>query len=333
MPACRRRADYLAYPMRPTPTPASRLPPNKSGLHPRNRQRGRYDFAQLIGCSPELARFVARNAYGDDSIDFADPAAVRALNAALLKFNYGVDHWALPPQYLCPPIPGRADYVHYLADLLAERHGGEVPTGDAVRVLDVGVGANCIYPLIGHGEYGWHFVGFDIDRAALDCAQAMLDANPRFAEAIELRLQGNPRAIFRGMIGERERFHLTLCNPPFHASLAEARAGSERKWRNLGKDDPDAASPRLNFGGHGAELHCPGGEEGFIRRMIAESADYSEQCLWFSSLVSKATTLPVALRALRAAGAREHRVIDMAQGQKRSRILAWTYYDEDERRA
>ncbi|WP_374513006.1 23S rRNA (adenine(1618)-N(6))-methyltransferase RlmF [Niveibacterium sp.] len=333
MPACRRRADYLAYPMRPTPKTASPLPPNKSGLHPRNRQRGRYDFAQLIGCSPALTRFVARNPYGDDSIDFADPAAVRALNAALLKFNYGVDHWALPPQYLCPPIPGRADYVHYLADLLAERHGGEIPTGDAVRVLDVGVGANCIYPLIGHGEYGWHFVGFDIDRAALDCAQTMLDANPSFAAAIELRLQGNPRAIFRGMIGERERFHLTLCNPPFHASLAEARAGSERKWRNLGKADPDAAAPRLNFGGHGAELHCPGGEEGFIRRMIAESADYSEQCLWFSSLVSKAATLPVALRALRAAGAREHRVIDMAQGQKRSRILAWTYYDEDERRA
>jgi 23S rRNA (adenine1618-N6)-methyltransferase len=41
-----------------------------------------------------------------------------------------------------------------------------------VRVLDIGVGANCVYPLIGHAEYGWRFLGVDIDEAALANAQA-----------------------------------------------------------------------------------------------------------------------------------------------------------------
>jgi 23S rRNA (adenine1618-N6)-methyltransferase len=54
-----------------------------------------------------------------------------------------------PANYLCPPIPAVADYLHYLADLLADGSGG-VPRGIKVRALDVGVGANCIYPLLGH---------------------------------------------------------------------------------------------------------------------------------------------------------------------------------------
>ena len=93
-------------------------------LHPRNRHSGRYDFATLIECCPELAPFVAPNAYGDDSIDFADPLALRALNRALLRHFYGVGPWDIPARYLCPPIPGRADHLHYLADLLAAAPGG-----------------------------------------------------------------------------------------------------------------------------------------------------------------------------------------------------------------
>ncbi len=91
----------------------------QSSLHPRNRHGGRYDFAVLTACCPELAAHVAANAFGDDSIDFADPLALRALNRALLRHFYGVGTWDIPARYLCPPIPGRADYIHSAADLLA----------------------------------------------------------------------------------------------------------------------------------------------------------------------------------------------------------------------
>ena len=312
----------------------SNQPPlEKKGLHPRNRHQGRYDFSALVAAHPALASFVAANAYGDDSIDFANPEAVRALNHALLTLQYGIRDWTLPERYLCPPIPGRADYLHYLADLLALSNGGVVPRGTAIRVLDVGVGANAIYPLIGHSEYGWSFVGSDIERAALSAAQATLDANPRHRAAIELRFQPHAAALFRGVVRPDDRFDLTLCNPPFHASADDARAGSTRKWNNLGKAGQEGQAPQLNFGGQEGELVCDGGEEGFVTRMIAESAQWANHVLWFTTLVSKAASLPVVYRALKAAGVEQSRTVEMAQGQKQSRFVAWSYLSARQQQA
>ncbi len=298
---------------------------DKSGLHPRNAYRARYDFQQLILVCPELSAFVAKNKYGDESIDFANPNAVRALNRALLKQVYGVTGWDIPAQYLCPPIPGRADYIHYVADLLQRCNGGVMPTGKAIRALDVGVGANCVYPLIGHGQYGWRFVGSDIDPLAIANAQRILAANPSLLAFIELRLQQSHLNIFAGVLEAADVFDITLCNPPFHASLEEAAEGSKRKWRNLDKAKKGGESPALNFGGQSTELSCPGGEEAFICRMILESAQRPSTCFWYTTLVSKAATLPAIYRALRAENAQDVKTLDMVQGQKKSRVVAWTF--------
>lgn len=308
-------------------------------FHPRNRHQGRYDFALLIAAHPALQAFVRANAYADESIDFADPQAVRALNAALLAQHYGIHDWQIPPQYLCPPIPSRADYVHHLADLLAADNKGNIPTGNSVRLLDIGTGANCIYPLIAQREYGWQVVGSDIDAGALASAQAILDANGITAAQIELRSQSERNAIFKGIVKSGERFHLSLCNPPFHASMAEAQAGTRRKVGNLGKVPPlkskskgaELGTVALNFGGQANELVCPGGEEGFILRMIEESARIPQQCLWFSSLVSKAATLPALSRALQRVGVTQSKVIKMKHGQKESRVLAWSFLNKQQR--
>ncbi|HDZ8966933.1 TPA: 23S rRNA (adenine(1618)-N(6))-methyltransferase RlmF [Aeromonas dhakensis] len=296
----------------------------KSGLHPRNRHQAPYDFAALCLRTPELQPFVFVNPYGASTIDFADPAAVKALNKALLALHYGIQHWDLPAGYLCPPIPGRVDYLHRVADLLAES-AGKVPTGKGVRVLDIGVGANCIYPLLGAREYGWRFVGSDIDPVSVKAASLLANSNG-LGSQIECRLQGRAGDIFQGIVAPRERFALTLCNPPFHASLAEASKGTERKLRNLGKEVKD--KPVLNFGGQKAELWCEGGEAAFLAAMINQSRAFAEQCLWFSSLVSKKENLPAAKKALTRVGARQVRVLEMAQGNKVSRVLAWTFFDE-----
>lgn len=300
---------------------------NTASFHPRNRHQGRYDFARLIAAHPPLQAFVRANAYADQSIDFADPQAVRALNAALLALHYGIKKWQIPPQYLCPPIPSRADYVHHLADLLAADTKGNIPKDSAVRLLDIGTGANCIYPLIAQREYGWQVVGSDIDGGALASAQAILDANAIPAAQIELRMQSERNAIFKGVVKNGERFHLSLCNPPFHASMAEAQAGTRRKVSNLGKTAPRKGAASLNFGGQANELVCPGGEEGFILRMIEESARIPQQCLWFTSLVSKAATLPALSRALQRVGVVQSQLIKMKHGQKESRVLAWSFMD------
>jgi 23S rRNA (adenine1618-N6)-methyltransferase len=140
--------------------------------------------------------------------------------------------------------------------------------------------------------------------------------------AIQLRRQPNRSAIFGGVVQSGERFDLTLCNPPFHSSLREAREAAQQKWRKLGRVGEGQAR---NFGGQGAELWCEGGEAGFIGRMITESAALRAQVRWFTTLVSSSALLPALQRALRQAGASEIRVVPMAQGQKQSRFLAWTF--------
>jgi 23S rRNA (adenine1618-N6)-methyltransferase len=291
----------------------------KPGLHPRNPHRHGYDFPQLVAAHPPLARFVTRIAYGHETIDFADAEAVKELNRALLAAVYGVTGWDIPDGALCPPVPGRADYVHHLADLLAA--DGDAPQGDGVRVLDIGVGASCIYPILGRCSYGWRFVGTDVDEGALANAQRIVDANPRLAGGIELRRQRDPFAILHGVLKADETFAAIICNPPFHASHADAQAGTRRKWRNLGRDE-DAA---LNFGGRGRELVYPGGEVAFVRSMIAESAQHATRCGMFTTLVSRSEHLPDLKSALRSVRAEKVATVDMAQGQKKSRILAWSF--------
>jgi 23S rRNA (adenine1618-N6)-methyltransferase len=290
-------------------------------MHPRNRHREGYDFPALIARRPALAPFVRPTGHGDVSIDFADPAAVTALNRALLEVDYGLRTWDIPAGYLCPPVPGRADYVHHVADLLAAERGGEIPRGPGVRVLDVGVGANCIYPIIGRHEYGWHFVGCDIDAVALAHAESLVRANPLLAGGVTLRRQRSPTRIFHGIVQADDCFDVSLCNPPFHASAAAAAAGTHRKLRNLAGGKMTGL--RRNFGGNANELWCPGGELAFVRRMIAESAAFARQCRWFTTLVSQRAHLPPIYETLRRAQASEVRTIEMAQGQKKSRIVAW----------
>ena len=297
------------------------IPVEKDGFHPRNRHRIRYNFPELITACPELANYVTPNQYQDLSIDFSDPKAVKALNKALLKQFYSVDLWDIPEGFLCPPIPGRADYIHYAADLLIGEDG-KLPKGKHIKVLDIGVGANCIYPLIGHYEYGWAFVGSEIDQLASRAATNIIQANG-LSKFISIRRQHSANQIFTDIIHNGEKFSLSICNPPFHSSMQEAADGTDRKWKNLGKDKNEGID--LNFGGKNSELWCEGGEERFLLRMIEESARFSQSVHWFTSLVSKKETLSACYKALERLSATEVRTIEMKHGQKASRLLCWNY--------
>lgn len=302
----------------------------KASLHPNNKHQGRYNLQKLIETHKELADFVKKNEHGDESIDFFDPTAVKHLNTALLKHFYEIEYWDIPKNYLCPPIPGRADYIHHVAQLIGESNYGNLPTGNQIKCLDIGVGANCIYPIIGNVEYGWSFIGADIDEKAIENAQQIIDKNfschPEPVEGkreIELRLQPKPKDFFYGVIQKDERVDITICNPPFHSSEEEANAGTQRKIKNLkGKDTTEIVK---NFSGNHNELWCDGGENRFVRNMIKESKKFGESCFWFTSLVSKQSNLKSIYKSLENENAVEVKTIPMGQGNKTSRIVAWTF--------
>jgi 23S rRNA (adenine1618-N6)-methyltransferase len=305
----------------------------KSNLHPRNLHRFGYDFELLTSNYPVLGQYVfvneqqigsSNSEQANQTIDFSNAEAVKALNAALLHTYYDIKNWDIPNEFLCPPIPGRADYVHYLADLLTTTNNGKLPDGENVVVLDIGIGANCIYPILGNAIYGWSFVGTDINENALQNCKKIIEKNPKLSEFISLQLQINPRFIFKNIIEAEDKFTFVICNPPFHSTPDLAAKSNIRKVNNLSSDKVRITKPALNFGGHNAELWCEGGELGFIKQMIFESAKYPMQCLWFTTLVSKQANLNTIYKTLNHVEA-IHKTIEMAQGQKTSRIVAWTF--------
>ncbi|MDO6683242.1 23S rRNA (adenine(1618)-N(6))-methyltransferase RlmF [Oceanobacter sp. 5_MG-2023] len=321
---------------KPSATPAA----NKAAvLHPRNRHQQRYDFDALTATSPELAAFIRLTPSGNHSIDFTDPVAIKALNRALLQNWYQINDWDIPDGYLCPPIPGRADYIHNLADLLAAANGGKIPAGKRIQAMDIGCGANCIYPLIGQSEYGWRFIAADIDPVSLASAERVLTANPLQQAAISLRQQPDKDCYFTHVLQHNEFLDLTLCNPPFHESPEQMSRGNQRKWKNLGKWDTPQEShssestPKnqpLNFGGQNNELWCEGGEVHFISQMMRESQQYASQVYWFTSLVSRQAALPALKKVLREIGVVQQQTITMTQGQKSSRFIAWSFLNAEQ---
>ncbi|MFV1449190.1 23S rRNA (adenine(1618)-N(6))-methyltransferase RlmF [Maribacter sp. HS] len=300
----------------------------KPNLHSRNKHTGRYDLKALKIVNPDLKPFVAKNKHGNLSIDFFNPIAVKALNKALLLAHYGLEYWDIPDGFLCPPIPGRADYIHHIADVLADSNHGTLVKGDKIKCLDIGVGANCVYPIIGNSAYGWSFLGSDIDPKAIEAAQKIVENNANLTGKVKFRLQEKPEHIFSGILKADEKVDFTICNPPFHANQAEAEAGTLRKLSNLKKKR--IKKPTLNFAGQGGELWTDGGEKRFVLNMINESAQFSKNSAWYSTLVSKQSNLRSFYDRLEKIGATAHKTIPMGQGNKMSRLVAWTFLTDEE---
>ncbi len=292
---------------------------DKPLFHVRNKHQGFYDFDRLTGILPELSPYVSTNKVGKLNIDFANPVAVKLLNKALLFSQYPLVFWEIPKNYLVPPIPSRAEYIHQIADLLSNENAHR--SFKNVNILDIGTGANCIYPIIGYLEYGWNFVGSEIDLRAIEAAKLNIEKNTILKSGIEIRIQEDQKNILKGVIKKEDFFDCTICNPPFHGSLEEAREGTLRKLKNL-KEKNEII---LNFGGQNSELWCRGGEIGFIIKMIIESTEFKNQCRWFTTLVSKKENLPRIYKMLKKVEVTLIKTIILNVGNKKSRVIAWTF--------
>lgn len=291
----------------------------QQSLHPKNKHIQGYNFPELCTAYPNLETFVFTNGYGTETIDFANAEAVKELNTALLFKHYNIKFWDFPDDNLCPPIPGRVDYMHYLADLLSTSKINENAT-----ILDIGVGANCIYPLLGNAEYQWRFVGTDIDKKSIDRAEKILKKNS-LTEVIKLKQQLDATHIFEGILSENDRFTASVCNPPFYKSQEDAMLANARKLEGLGK-----GSEGRNFSGKQQELWYKGGEKAFIHTYAYESSKFKNNCFWYTTLVSKKENAESLLPSLKKMGATEVKTIPMYQGNKATRFVAWTFLTKEE---
>ncbi|KAL4858898.1 U6 small nuclear RNA (adenine-(43)-N(6))-methyltransferase [Chlorella vulgaris] len=166
----------------PPPTARPRnAAPGSSNARIHSRSKYAYqkpDFRALAARYPSMLPFLASKG---GVYDFTDPAACRELTHVLLAEDFGIQWW-LPLGQLVPPVTNRVNYIHWLEDLLSLSKPEGPVTG-----LDIGCGANLIYPLLGAVLCGWSFVGADVTAAALRWAARNLGANPHLAQLIEVR--------------------------------------------------------------------------------------------------------------------------------------------------
>ncbi|MEJ6791340.1 MAG: 23S rRNA (adenine(1618)-N(6))-methyltransferase RlmF [Lacinutrix sp.] len=285
-------------------------------MNKKNKHKADYDFVKLIEVYSELQPYVFVNKYEKQTIDFADAKAVKALNTALLKTYYNIDFWQFPDTNLCPPIPGRVDYIHLVSDLLSASK-----LKKEICVLDIGTGASCIYPLLGNAEYNWQFVATDSNKKSIAYAEKIIIKN-KLKKAIQLKHQPNMESVFKGVISLKDKFSVSICNPPFFKDESEAFEATTRKLKGLGKLTDFVTR---NFAGQAHELCFKGGEKAFLHTYLYESSLFKTQCFWYTSLVSNKDNIKSMKKSLVKLGATTTKVIEMNQGNKRSRVLAWTF--------
>ncbi|GAB5563822.1 MAG: 23S rRNA (adenine(1618)-N(6))-methyltransferase RlmF [Winogradskyella sp.] len=290
-------------------------------MHKNNLHSKGYDFETLIQRYPKLISYVFANKYGSETIDFSNPDAVKTLNSALLKTYYSINYWEFSDDNLCPPIPGRVEYIHVLYDLLKSSN-----LNKSIKVLDIGTGATCIYPLLGTSIYNWHFIASEIDKNSFKNANHIVQKN-NLQSLIELRLQTKSESILDGILDASEVVTATMCNPPFYKNESEAIENTSRKLKGLGKTNKGFVR---NFSGTSNELWYKGGEKAFLHNYIYQSSKLRTNCFWYTSLVSKKELIKDLKKSLKKLGATEIKLLDVSLGNKISRVVAWTFLTKKE---
>ncbi|NIJ45228.1 23S rRNA (adenine1618-N6)-methyltransferase [Wenyingzhuangia heitensis] len=290
----------------------------KYKIHSRNKNKDRYDLKALEALNSNLTNYIKPNFEGEDTIDFTNPIAIKTLNQTLLQYYYGIKNWNFSDAYICPSIPNKADYIHHIADLLMESNFGSFPLGAKITCYNIGMGATCIYPIIGVTEYNWNFIASEIDEEAIITAQTIVNTNSSLKNKIDCRIQVNPKDFFYGVIDKQEKVDIAICNPPLYTSLEDAKTASHKK------NAPYNSTEIKN------EIIYDGGETAFLQNYVKESKKFSENCFWFSALVSKQSNQKGMLGFLKEIGATQTKVIPMGVGNKSSQIIAWSFLSKKE---
>jgi 23S rRNA (adenine1618-N6)-methyltransferase len=271
-------------------------------MHPENKYyNNKPNFKLLAKKHPEFSKFVYKNKFNSYSINWKNKDAVKELCKTLLKEDFKIEYWDIPDGYLIPTITSRLNYLYWIKDLLqdSKRFDG----------IDIGTGANLIYPLLGNKIFKSKFVATDINEDSLKIAKEIITRNCLDNE-IKLVLQKNEENIFEGVISENDQFGFSMCNPPYFVI----------------EEDVKQENPNTDCQYNEKEVYCRGGEYRFINNMIRESKVYKYNIIWFTTLVGKKKNYDLLLKLIKSDREIEDvRCTTFYQGKLARWGLAWTY--------
>lgn len=285
-------------------------------------QRLPYDTVDFKALAKKDAEFKDVWTKSSGHLDFQDANTTQVLSKAILKTDFGLQ-LELPHDRLCPPIPNRWNYVAWIQGLLdstspdySDRY---VPSRQVVG-LDIGVGASAIYTMLClKARPNWTMCAVDVDKKSFDCAVRNLTLNNLVTRTKMLQtLDSNPLIPLQHLAVEKLDF--TICNPPFFTSIKEMHASVTGEGKS--------GKPNAVCTGAEVEMVCPGGDLGFITRIVNESLILRDKVTWYSSMFGKLSSAKDIINLLKQHGITNWAVGCIEAGAATKRwIVAWSFGD------
>lgn len=259
-----------------------------------------------------------------------------ALTRALLRTHLDLQLPYLEENHLCPPVPNRFFYLHWIHTELLSSGSGHHNQQQRMG-LDIGSGATAIYSLLAAKFFCCRMVTTEIDANAAAMAQKNVEANclssqihvahvpPSHSQDPSSLSPGGP--LERSMVAVEKYLaqcpsppHMTvdfvMTNPPFYDPSTMEHV------------NPRAGDGRARTAMTVSEGSYPGGEIGFVTEMIADSLRLGHERQsprWFSSMLGKKTSLTLLQKTLtHVLGPAHVRVTEYGPGQYTRWFLAWT---------
>lgn len=210
-------------------------------------------------------------------------------------------------------------YIRWLQSLVDSTSDTYVDSYDDTRPvigIDIGVGASCIYPLLGCAvRANWRFGGTDVDETSLGHAQKQVVLNDMQSR---IRLK---KAVSQGPILDLkalgiEHADFIMCNPPFFTSKQDMLATHLTK----------KVSPSAVCTGADVEMITEGGDLGFVSKIVDESTKLRGQVQWYSSMLGKLSSAQAVVQKLKQTGASNWAVTSLQAGHVTKRwAVAWSF--------
>ncbi|RMX97625.1 hypothetical protein D0868_10545 [Hortaea werneckii] len=304
----------------PSPTHAmssSATATNSSGG--RAYYEGDVDFDVLAAKDHEFAA-ICKVSKNKRWVDFQDPKVVKQLTNSLLKHDFGLE-LQLPDDRLCPPVPVRWNYIRWIQELLDttnDTYSDQYDPGREVKGLDIGAGASCIYGLLAcKTRPGWLIAGIDIDAHSLMHARVNVESN-HLADRIRL-VQTDPNdPLIPLQQMQCETLDFVMTNPPFYDSMQDMQSSYTNKH----------APPSAICTGSENEMICPGGDVGFVTRILDESLRLRDRVQWYTAMLGKMSSLQRIVSKLKENGVSNFAVTCLQAGHRTKRwAVAWSFRD------
>ena len=160
--------------------------------------------------------------------------------------------------------------------------------------------------------------GSDIDAHSLEFAKQNVQSHG-LEQRVRVRRSLNPEAplIPLDAMGVDE-LNFVMTNPPFYSSEEDMQSSY------IGKDAP----PSAVCTGSENEMICPGGDVGFITRILDESLVLREKVQWYTAMVGKMSSLQTVIAKLKEHGITNFAVTCLQAGHRTKRwAVAWSFQE------